>query len=312
SLPPATRALTGLLVACTLLFTLLRLSVSPKDLRNLVGAAGQDSSLLFPWLVLVPGNVGWAPWTLLVSSFVEVNLVEFLISALTLPLAARYLERVWGAAELVKFVVAVVVASNVIAVAVNIIEATVLRDKALFLYGMSYHGLSALQVGFLVAFTQLIPEHQVQVFGGLFHMRVKSLPMLYVTFSNIVCVLGYQSPYILVQFGWLVSWFYLRFFKYNEGVDFRGDRSETFAFHNWFPPFVQKYVARVANFVFLLAVRFKVLPSWGTDVESGTYAPVPGGQRAEAERRRQLALEALDRRMAAPPPNNTPATAASA
>jgi hypothetical protein len=28
---------------------------------------------------------------------------------------------------------------------------------------MSYHGLSALQVGFLVAFTQLIPEHQVQV-----------------------------------------------------------------------------------------------------------------------------------------------------
>lgn len=42
-----------------------------------------------------------------------------------------------------------------------------------------------------------------------------------------------------VQFGWLVSWFYLRFFKYNEGVDFRGDRSETFAFHNWFPPFVQ-------------------------------------------------------------------------
>lgn len=64
---------------------------------------------------------------------------------------------------------------------------------------MSYHGLSALQVGFLVAFTQLIPEHQVQVFGGLFHMRVKSLPMLYVTFSNIVCVLGYQSPYILVR-----------------------------------------------------------------------------------------------------------------
>jgi hypothetical protein len=30
-------------------------------------------------------------------------------------------------------------------------------------------------------------------------MRVKSLPMLYVTFSNIVCVLGYQSPYILVS-----------------------------------------------------------------------------------------------------------------
>lgn len=75
SLPPATRALTVALVACTLLFTLLRLSVSPKDLRNLLGASG-DSSLLFPWLVLVPDNVLYAPWTLLVAAFVEVNLVE--------------------------------------------------------------------------------------------------------------------------------------------------------------------------------------------------------------------------------------------
>lgn len=167
SLPPATRSLTGALVAFTLLFTLLRLSVSPKDLRNLVGAAGGDSSLLFPWLVLVPGNVGWAPWTLLTSSFVEVNLIEvravptlraterssqapaaphqFLISVLTLPLAARYLERVWGAAELVKFVLAVVVVSNVIAVAVNIIEATVLGDKALFLCAASSSFLSVRQ-----------------------------------------------------------------------------------------------------------------------------------------------------------------------
>ena len=35
--------------------------------------------------------------------------------------------------------------------------------------------------------------------------------MLYVTISNIACLVGYQSPYILIQFGWLASWFYLRF-----------------------------------------------------------------------------------------------------
>lgn len=38
---------------------------------------------------------------------------------------------------------------------------------------MSYHGLMGLQVGFLVAFTQLIPEHQVQILGGLLKIRVK-------------------------------------------------------------------------------------------------------------------------------------------
>jgi hypothetical protein len=37
---------------------------------------------------------------------------------------------------------------------------------------MEYHGQMALQIGVLVAFTQLIPEHQVQLFGVL-KMRVK-------------------------------------------------------------------------------------------------------------------------------------------
>lgn len=79
----------------------------------------------------------------------------------------------WGQLELVKFVGAVLLASNIIAVAVNVIESVVLGNSPLFLFQMNYHGLQALQVGFLVAFTQLIPEHQVQVFGGLIKVRVK-------------------------------------------------------------------------------------------------------------------------------------------
>ena len=68
--------------------------------------------------------------------------------------------------------------------------------------------------------------------------------MLYVTFSNIMCILGYQSPYILIQFGWLVSWVYLRFYKRTGGDvigggETWGDRSETFAFVHWFPPLLQ-------------------------------------------------------------------------
>ena len=41
-----------------------------------------------------------------------------------------------------------------------------------FSYGMWYHGQMALQIGVLVAFTQLIPEHHVQLFGVL-KARVK-------------------------------------------------------------------------------------------------------------------------------------------
>ena len=39
-------------------------------------------------------------------------------------------------------------------------------------FGMQYHGQMALQISLLVAFTQLIPEHQVQVFGVI-KARVK-------------------------------------------------------------------------------------------------------------------------------------------
>ncbi|KAM0752940.1 DUF1751-domain-containing protein [Meredithblackwellia eburnea MCA 4105] len=313
SLPPATRALTALLIGLSSLLFVLRLSLQQRDLKHIFGASN-DENLAFPWLVLVPGSALWYPWTIITNSFVETNFIEFIVSLSTLPLAGRYLERVWGQLEFLKFVAVVLVASNVIAIAVNIIESYVLGDKALFMYGMSYHGLMALQVAFLVAFTQLIPEHQVQLFGGLAKIRVKSLPMLYVTVSNIACIAGYQSPYILIQFGWLVSWFYLRFIKLNEGGEFRGDRSETFAFASWFPPFLQKYVAKLSSFLFGLAVRFRLLRPW-TDLESGSggagaYANVPGGARAEAERRRAMALKALDQRMATSTPKPTiPGTA---
>ena len=52
---------------------------------------------------------------------------------MTLPLCARYLERVWGARELLKFCVVVIVASNVIAVGLSWILWMVLGKADLFL-----------------------------------------------------------------------------------------------------------------------------------------------------------------------------------
>ncbi|KAG8740530.1 hypothetical protein FRC10_004180 [Ceratobasidium sp. 414] len=265
--------------------------------------------------------------------FVETRVIELILSLLVVPPSLRYLERLWGSIETAKFIFVTVVASNVIAVGLSWIEYIVLGNAELFLFGMVYRGQSALQTGILVAFTQLIPEHQIQVFGVL-KIRVKSLPMAYVTFSNIMCIIGYQAPFILIQFGWLVSWVWLRFYKRTVlegslgGVTTHGDRSETFAFVSWFPPFAQyvpisihfatseappllfytsKPVSILSNFVYNNAVRFKLVhPSGssgpeGNDLEMGNggYAPLPGGARAEAERRRAMALKALDQRMAA-------------
>jgi len=99
------------------------------------------------------------------------------------------LERLWGGVETVKFIVVSIVASNIIAFGFNWIEFIATRNADLFLwvlsflrllsadfsyesFGMPYHGQMALQIAILVAFTQLIPEHQVQLFGVI-KARVK-------------------------------------------------------------------------------------------------------------------------------------------
>ncbi len=75
-------------------------------------------------------------------------------------------------------------------------------------------------------------------------IHIQSLPMAYLTLSTVLCIVGYQCPWVLIQFGWFVSWVYLRFYKKNPGEslggqDTYGDRSETFSLVSWFPPFMQ-------------------------------------------------------------------------
>lgn len=194
-------------------------------------------------------------------------------------------------------------------------------------------------------------------FKNLVKVRVRDLPMAYVTFSNVICVLGYPSPFILIQvscflnafmqplnranrnfrfqFGWIVSWAYLRFFKINEG-GVRGDRSETFSLVSWFPPFMHRPVTFISNTLYGVFVKVGVIEPWQYsalgDVELGVGSGLPsmnvgitgmssgggpamgtsigsgggggataggGGTRAEAERRRAMALKALDQRVKA-------------
>ncbi|KAF5352652.1 hypothetical protein D9756_005977 [Leucocoprinus leucothites] len=228
---------------------------------------------------------------------------QFIASMIFVPAALKYLERLWGAVETMKFIAVSIVASNLIAFGLNWIEFIATGNADLFLYGMPYHGQMALQIALLVAFTQLIPEHQVQILG-IIKARVKSLPMAYLTLSTVLCILGWQCPWIVIQFGWFVGWVYLRFYKKNPGesvggADSYGDRSETFSLVSWFPPFLHGPLTVLGNFVHKLANRFHLVPaSSGGDIESGTYSLIPLSARAEAERRRALALKALDQRLA--------------
>ncbi|KAG8219508.1 eukaryotic integral membrane protein-domain-containing protein [Butyriboletus roseoflavus] len=282
STPPVTRGFAAATISATSLYFWIWWSTG---------------SVYIPWLTLVPGSSLFYPWTFATSALVELTIIELLVTMAVIPASLRYFERLWGTLETFKFIVVCVTVPNLIAFAFNWIEFFATRNADLFLIT----GQMALFTGVLVAFTQLIPEHQVQILGFL-KVRVKTLPMAYLTFSTIMTIIGFQCPYIVIQFGWFVSWIYLRFYKRNadigSGTTTYGDSSETFALTSWFPPFLHPALSALGNAVHKIATRFHLIPaSVPHDIESG-YSQLPGGARAEAERRRALALKALDQRLA--------------
>lgn len=187
----------------------------------------------------------------------------------------------------------------------------------------------AIQASFLVAFKQLVPEHSIAILKGLVKMRVKHFPALFLLLNTLSgIIIGTDTAALLAWLGLLTSWAYLRFYKRQpdltgtstSGLGIRGDASETFAFACLFPDLMQPPIAFVADQVYALLVAVKVLaPFSDDDIASGNQQVLARGEaglptllsnqrgggsrgsvrREEAERRRALALKALDQRLQA-------------
>lgn len=199
-------------------------------------------------------------------------------------------------------------------------------------------GTVPLQIAFLVAFSQLVPAHTVTLFRGIFSLRVPRFPLLYLCLVLVLSLTPVLtlSSFLLAIFAFLTSWIYLRFYKTvfpdldagQTPYSLRGDASETFAFAEFFPGPAKPLVADLANriFDFLVAMRLCTPFSYtevSASIESGAAhhrhhrhrqngRPVPpGSARAEAERRRALALKALDQRLHAATAGGRPAVGGS-
>lgn len=159
-------------------------------------------------------------------------------------------------------------------------------------------------------------------------MRVKHFPALFLLLNTLSgIIIGTDTAALLAWLGLLTSWTYLRFYKRQpdltgtstSGLGLRGDASETFAFACLFPDVMQPPIAFVADQVYALLVAVKVLaPFSDDDIASGNQQVLARGEaglpsllsnqrgggrgsvrREEAERRRALALKALDQRLQA-------------
>lgn len=191
-----------------------------------------------------------------------------------------------------------------------------------------------MQAGFLVAFKQLVPEHTVTILKGIIKIRVKHFPAIFLIANTISGIIFFtDTAAILSWLGFLTCWTYLRFYKQQPdltgtstgGRTIRGDASETFAFAYFWPDIVHAPIAAISDAIFSLLVLLRVCtPFSDEEVEnSNQQASARGqglpsimspdarhgaGKREEAERRRKLALKALDQRLqAASASRHTPA-----
>jgi hypothetical protein len=180
----------------------------------------------------------------------------------------------------------------------------------------SIAGTIPLQISFLVAFSQLVPAHTVTLFRGILSLRVPRFPLLYlaaVTGLTLTPLLT-SASFFLAVFGFITSWTYLRFYKTvfpdldsSQPTALRGDASETFAFAEFFPGPIKPLVSALSTQVFNVLVAMRLcMPFSSADMSAANRGSgadvlssrgVPGSARAEAERRRALALKALDQRL---------------
>ncbi|KAI8088146.1 eukaryotic integral membrane protein-domain-containing protein [Thamnidium elegans] len=278
NVPTLTKALVSLLLFC---------SIAPQVyMYRLNAEADADSDILSvcPFIGLLPGFVMYAPWTFLTATFYEDNIITVLCSVVVLLFCGKYLERAWGSKELLKFVIVTAVLSNVVTMFGILLSYYITADD-MYLYQVQINGMSGVFSAFLVAFKYLIPEHRIAILGGRVSIRVKNL-LGVATAISIISLILFKAIvfYNLVNIGWVIGWIYIRFFKYQDGI--QGDRSETFAIQTFFPEFLHPIIGFVSNIVYGLLVKLnccKPAPR-NYDIEIGVA--VPGSARAEAERRR--------------------------
>ncbi|KAG9070059.1 hypothetical protein KI688_009389 [Linnemannia hyalina] len=313
NVPPLTKSVSTAMTIMTALGLMVRVrdllirthngDVGVADGNVVIVVPGSDADFL-SLIALVPVSAPFRFWTFATASFFERNIIMYAINTFILLGCGKYLERAWGSRELFKYL-SITSVGTMLGIYFTCVFEYVVRSNDALLYDTQAYGLTGVVAGFLIGFKQLVPEHLVTVWGVF---SIRSLPLLFA----IVMFLGAfvthtQIELLMAIYGLFISWIYTRFLKVQDGI--RGDRSETFSFASFFPEFIQPPVKAVSNFFFGILVKLQICSPTGYggsfqyDLENPQMAGMghtftqPGSLRAEAERRRALALKALDMRL---------------
>ncbi|KAI5711973.1 hypothetical protein M8J75_004719 [Diaphorina citri] len=240
-------------------------------------------------------------WTAFTFCFIELHLLQVILDLIIVGLGGKLIEPLWGSMEMMTFfaIVNIGVAISSTLFYFFLYMCTFNTDLLFF---VRIHGLTGYISGVLVAVKQIMPDHVIlnTVLGK---MTNRNIPLLVILIASILWLIGLVDSIrpTMTLFGTLVSWIYLRFYQYHTNGT-RGDMADNFNFANFFPTIIQPPIAVVCNTIHEFLVRIglcrKMVRKFDMSVapSSGITITLPGIDPNDAERRRQLALKALNER----------------
>ncbi|KAF0036795.1 hypothetical protein F2P81_012107 [Scophthalmus maximus] len=263
---------------------------------------------LLSWAVDTPYALGVTPgylfppnfwvWTLATHGVVERHVWGVAANVGTVMACGRLLEPLWGALELLIFFAVVNVSAGLLA-GLSYLLTYVSTFDLDFLFAVRVHGAAGFLGGVLVALKQTMGDTTVL---RVPQVRLKAAPALVLLFLALLRLSGLldnSAPLAAFSYGALSGWVYLRFYqRHSRG---RGDMSDHFAFASFFPEALQPVVGLLAGLVHSALVKVKVcrkmVKRYDVGAPSSITISLPGTDPQDAERRRQLALKALNERL---------------
>ncbi|XP_070559591.1 transmembrane protein 115-like [Ptychodera flava] len=254
-------------------------------------------------LSITPGYVvppNFRIWTYITHGFLETHLWNVVADILILAVGGKLIEPLWGALEMLLFFFIVNIGVGLVS-AVCYLIIYVATSNVDYLFEVHIYGLAGYIAGIAVALKQTMGDYDI-VNVSFIGMRVKQLPLVLMIWSVVVALLGFACAVypLMTCTGIFVSWTYLRFYQ-KQSDNSRGDMSDTFTFASFFPEKIQPPIAILANTVHSGLVKAKIckkqVRKYDVGAPSSITISLPGSDPNDAERRRQLALRALNERL---------------
>ncbi|KAK7103009.1 transmembrane protein 115-like [Littorina saxatilis] len=256
-----------------------------------------------PFMTVTPGYVmppNARVYSFFMYCFVELHFWHVITDIAVVVLCGKLLEPLWGAPDMLIFFVVVNLGVGFVTALLYIVTYLVTLNED-YLFDVHIYGMAGYIAGFCVAVKQVMPDHCVANMP-IGKMRNTHIPLALLLITILLKMLGALPGHYPCMFGSgiLISWIYLRFYQKHSNGN-RGDMGDNFSFASFFPNQLQPMIAILSNTVFNFLIRVKVCkkPQRRYDVSSPTTITVtlPGTEPHDAERRKQLALKALNDRL---------------